>query len=143
MMNKDGTIFSQKSNKFLNIYVTPLGYGQVFMNGKKHLIHVVLAKHFLGEKPPGFDVNHKDGNKLNNNIENLEYISHAENKAHGFRVIWNRPRGVVERKNSKFQVSMTFEMGEVCLGTYPNREMAEGVFYMAYEMVRGVAPWEA
>lgn len=38
-------------------------------------IHTLVAEHFIGERPKGFHVHHKDGNKQNNKVGNLEYIS--------------------------------------------------------------------
>ena len=45
-------------------------------------IHDIVAASFIGAKPKGSNVNHKDGNKTNNNVSNLEYVTHAENMAH-------------------------------------------------------------
>lgn len=41
-------------------------------------IHRLVAKHFIGEIPYGFEVNHIDGNKQNNRVDNLEIISKQE-----------------------------------------------------------------
>ena len=37
---------------------------------------------FLGERPVGLQINHKDCNKKNNHIENLEYINQIQNMRH-------------------------------------------------------------
>lgn len=50
-------------------------------------IHREIARLFLGECPKGLVVNHKDGNILNNSVENLEYISRAENMNHAITVL--------------------------------------------------------
>jgi hypothetical protein len=51
---------------------------------KDFLVARLVALTFLGEPPEGFTVNHKDGNRLNNSIENLEWLSVADNIKHGF-----------------------------------------------------------
>jgi len=45
-------------------------------------LHVLVAEAFLGPKPTGLDVNHKDGNRQNNAASNLEYITRSENHRH-------------------------------------------------------------
>jgi NUMOD4 motif/HNH endonuclease len=43
-----------------------------------YVAHLVAAA-WLGTRPPGNDVDHKDGNKQNNVVWNLRYITHREN----------------------------------------------------------------
>ena len=65
------------------------GYPQVtiWIDGKKraYLVHRIIARTYMGERKDGYTVNHKDGNKLNNNIENLEYVTNAENIEHAIK----------------------------------------------------------
>ena len=57
-------------------------------NGKNvyTYVHVLVAEHFIGERPEGFDINHIDRNKLNNSVKNLEYCTHKENMRHARRL---------------------------------------------------------
>jgi hypothetical protein len=63
------------------------GYKHVaFKHNGKHktfLLHRLVAEAFLGASK--LQVNHKDGNKLNNSIDNLEYCTASENVKHAFR----------------------------------------------------------
>ena len=65
------------------------GYLMVGLNGKGKsqnvTIHSMVAKAFIGDIPRGYNANHKDGNKLNNNLTNLEIITHRENCIHAFK----------------------------------------------------------
>lgn len=66
--------------------VAGAGYWMVnpTVNGKNQptLVHRLVACAFLGPCPEGYEVNHKDGDKLNARLDNLEYVTHAENMAH-------------------------------------------------------------
>lgn len=62
-------------------------YVSLIVNGKRLTrgVHQVVADAFLGPRPQGREVNHKDGDKTNNHASNLEYTTHAENCAHAGR----------------------------------------------------------
>jgi hypothetical protein len=45
-------------------------------------IHGLVARAFLGERPVGKQVNHKDGVKRNNHFTNLEYVTQSQNIRH-------------------------------------------------------------
>ena len=49
-------------------------------------IHRLVAEAFIGPRPTGFQINHIDGNKCNNRVENLEYVSASDNQKHAFRI---------------------------------------------------------
>ena len=70
------------------------GYARVslFKNGisKKYSVHRLVAIVFIDNKENKSDVNHKDGNKLNNNINNLEWVSKSENVKHSINILKNK-----------------------------------------------------
>lgn len=49
-------------------------------------VHRLVAEAFLGPRPAGMTINHIDGNSINNRADNIEYISGADNSAHGARL---------------------------------------------------------
>lgn len=62
------------------------GYLCISINRKSQPLHRIMARAALGERPPGLVINHKDGNKLNNNPNNLEYCTQAYNIEHSIKM---------------------------------------------------------
>lgn len=56
-------------------------------NGKSkiYLLHRLIAEHFIDNKNNYEVVNHKDGNKLNNSLDNLEWCSFKDNVKHAYK----------------------------------------------------------
>jgi hypothetical protein len=52
--------------------------------GRKSYIHALIAATFLGPRPVGMQINHKDFDRQNNRPENLEYCTSQENNRHAF-----------------------------------------------------------
>lgn len=72
-------------------------------NGRKTTrVHRIVARAFLGTPPTNKpEVNHLDGNKSNNRIENLEYTSRSENLKHVFRCLGREPVRICGEKSGK------------------------------------------
>jgi hypothetical protein len=49
------------------------------------MVHRLVAAAFIGPRPAGYEVNHKDGNPSHNAVSNLEYTTPSENVRHSFR----------------------------------------------------------
>lgn len=62
------------------------GYPHVNLEGKTHKVHSLVALTFLGNRPEKNDVRHKDGNKGNNRVDNLEYGTRSENNLDGYKI---------------------------------------------------------
>jgi len=67
------------------------GYRTVYIGNKKRgaliKLHRAVVAAFIGPVPPGMHVNHKNGVKDDNRVENLEIVTPRENVLHGFRVL--------------------------------------------------------
>ncbi len=76
----DGRVFSKKSNKYLKPQKMKIGYYNISLGkSEPKYIHRIVALHYL-DKIEGKDyVDHIDGNKLNNNVNNLRWVTHIEN----------------------------------------------------------------
>lgn len=75
--------------KILKICIGANGYNYLKLSkNSKHkhkLVHRLVMESFCGTSD--LQVNHKDGNKSNNNLSNLEYCTDKENKLHSTRVL--------------------------------------------------------
>ena len=78
-----GEIFNLYGERMVGC-IDRCGYKEVILNGKMERVHRVVAEMFIPNTLNKKCVNHKDGNKLNNNVENLEWCTHSENTLHSF-----------------------------------------------------------
>lgn len=60
--------------------------------GKTHLVHRLIALAFIPNKNNLPVINHRDGNKLNNSLENLEWTTYRENNIHALENNLNNTR---------------------------------------------------
>ena len=84
LIDRDGRVFSTISNKYLKPTVFNVGYYYLTLindNGlkKKVALHRLLANTFIPNPYNKPEVNHRDGNKLNNSLGNLEWVTPSEN----------------------------------------------------------------
>ena len=91
LVSSCGKIYSLKSQKILKQTLNKsTGYFGVCVslgsreNKKLIKTHIAVACTFLGDRPDDYVVNHLDGNKKNNNVENLEWTTHSENVRHAY-----------------------------------------------------------
>lgn len=61
------------------------GYRHTILNRKNHNVHRVIAETFIPNPNNLPCVNHKDGNKLNNSVDNLEWCTYSENTTHAYK----------------------------------------------------------
>ena len=67
------------------------GYRHAILNRKNHNVHRIIAKTFIPNPDNLPCVNHKDGNKLNNSVDNLEWCTHSENIIHAYQTGLEQP----------------------------------------------------
>jgi len=87
-LGRVATIKTNRIRRYSKIGGKGIGYAIVSISHEgEHLgkmVHVLVAETFIGPKVKGMVVNHKDGNKLNNCLENLEYLTYSENSKHAY-----------------------------------------------------------
>jgi hypothetical protein len=81
-INELGEIHSGKLDLILKPRVNPNGYLIVQVDSKQLSVHRLVAAHFIPNPYGYLQVNHKDGNKQNNCVENLEWCSSKQNIQH-------------------------------------------------------------
>ena len=84
-----GRIRNDGTGRILHVYPNPRGYLMLTLRRNNtqvsQMVHRLVAEAFLGGPHPGLDVNHIDGDKTNNSIENLEWCTREENVRHAVR----------------------------------------------------------
>jgi len=103
-----GRLIMRFPAKTMTISRTTTGYCYLSLskNSKsvKHLIHRLVMLAFVGESD--LQVNHKDGDKSNNRIENLEYVTSLQNLRHCIDVLGKKRgegTGVAKLKTEDIQ----------------------------------------
>jgi hypothetical protein len=88
-ITEDGVIFSNITNKVLTPFNNN-GYLRIGLSKdnkrKKFLVHRLIAEAFIPNNQNNLLINHKDGNKMNNHISNLEWCTYSENLKHAYKI---------------------------------------------------------
>lgn len=90
LISTDGQVYSLKRDRLLPQGFTERGYKQVDVCNdegiKKHMrVHRLVYMAHKGAILEGMQINHKDENKANNCIDNLELMTNKENSSYGTR----------------------------------------------------------
>lgn len=95
-----GEIINTRTNHTLKPDINNFGYCRVRLGGKRYFVHRLVAEKYLSNPEGKEQVNHIDGDKLNNAVSNLEWVSASENQRHRRNVL---------KKNKGYQL-YTVEM---------------------------------
>ena len=141
-ISNKGTLKNVKNGNILKLQVGKTGYQQYTLcqNGikKTFKIHRLVALAFIPNPERSLQVNHKDGNKLNNTVSNLEWCTAKENDTHA-RLLGlkaeNKPIEAIEISTS--ESTLFYSIGEASTYLSINRGTIHKVLSGKYKKTTG------
>lgn len=137
---EDGKLFRKKQVDG-NILIGKLAgrknhaYRMVYIKGKEYMEHRIIFMFHYGYFPP--EVDHIDGNKTNNKIENLRHATHAENLRNQKLRTCNTS-GVKNvgwaKREQRWRVRLTVNGKDKHVGYFKDRELADLVAMEACDL---------
>ena len=143
-ITNDGKVYSHKRGKFLKPRISMDGYNRVALTKegyrREYRIARLVAMSYLREPKEDEQVNHKDYNRVNDILENLEWVTPSENikysfdnsryvipesvKAYTFTNIYNgKSFTIIGIKNVAKQFGSSSKNFKACLTKYANTGM--------------------
>ena len=127
-----------RENRILNLWYDNHGYLSVGFNKnnklKIHKVHQLMGICFLGHNPQSKNVvDHIDNNKKNNNLNNLQIITHRVNTSKDKKNKTSQYTGVSwSSSNNKYKTQITIENKQIHLGVFDDDYEA----FLMYEMAK-------
>ena len=122
---KDGDLYWKKNNRKAGC-LKPTGYIVVEVNNKNMMAHRLIWMYHFGKVDKFID--HIDGNKSNNKIENLRLATKSQNCLNKKISILNTTgcKGVRLRKDSgKYEARITYNKKQMILGCFDDLKLAD------------------
>jgi hypothetical protein len=124
---KDGRLYHKvnkasnkiKAGSLADTAVNNKGYRTCSFNGKRMKVHRAVYQMFKGEIPEGLQIDHINGDRLDNSPENLRAVTPQQNS-------WNRKKDpkVDRLPSGNFRAKLFKDGKHIGLGTYEDEELA-------------------
>lgn len=90
-ITKCGKVYSHRSDKFMSQRISEYGYCLIVLKNHNNYsssfrVHRLVADAFIPNPDWLEFVNHKDADRTNNNVDNLEWVTHKQNVEHMFKM---------------------------------------------------------
>lgn len=139
-----GRVRNVQTGKLRKILLTYDGYlrVQLYLNGsgKSFYVHTLVVLAFIGPRPDGLTINHKDGNKMNCKPDNFEFLTDKEQDTHARALGLKDHRG---GKNPKSKLTP-----EKVLAIRSDKRTAEviaesyGIYHTTVDKIRQRVTWK-
>ncbi|MBR4420178.1 MAG: HNH endonuclease [Clostridia bacterium] len=130
-VSDSGIIYSKHRSGYIELKPWVVcGYKQVCLskNGKKYhkLIHRIVAESFISNPKKLPEVNHKNGKRYDNRVENLEWVTREENQLHSWKFLNRKPacamKGKLGEKNNLSKLVFQIKNNKIIAKFYGTKE---------------------
>jgi DNA-binding transcriptional regulator YiaG len=84
-ITKSGEVINNHTLRKVKPQPNGKGYLRVSIGGKLRFVHRLVAEKYIPNPENKPQVNHKDGNKQNNSVDNLEWVTNQQNRDHAIK----------------------------------------------------------
>lgn len=130
-VSKEGSVRSLVTNRVMKLQKHNQGYSTVALTlrdgsgrKKQFLVHRLVAEAFIANTENRETVNHRNGDKRDNSVDNLEWATYSENIAHSYKQLGRTAHTATLRDSSRPCVCL--KDGEV-VGVFPSATTAATV----------------
>lgn len=135
-----------REERIENQWITKNGYKRVYLNGQHYYVHRLVAKTFIKRDSPDLVVNHIDGDKQNNCVNNLEWVTQLENAQHASEANLINRDSVIRKKQAPINARVGgrfykipikhFDRDGTFLGRYEDLHHAHDVLKYSKKSIR-------